>query len=215
MKTYNEYEHGLQPPFEIYKSVNLEVLKWLANNVEENPDPSKPPLTVGDIKDLLNSQLAITYLLIWPILEQRQFSGFMKVSQIKEASYQLCRYYNHDLKQDLDYIIRKFFDRYNISNNEDNLCLRKLQPEYEISDYYKRILKKSDFNNVLTREKISLLLFVIYRYRNNIFHGAKSIDQWSQYTDQINDCLIGMMKIADCMKKHNIVIPRPDNNDRD
>ena len=45
--------------------------------------------------------------------------------------------------------------------------------------------------------------------RNNIFHGSKSIDKWINYSEQINYCLIGMMKIADCMKIHNIVIPPP------
>ena len=136
----------------------------------------------------------------------------MKVIQIKSASYQLCRFYDRELKKDLDPIINRFFIRYNLSNDENNPRLIKLQPEKDVNDYYKRILRKNDFKDVTTQEKISLLLFVIYRYRNNIFHGAKSIDQWSQYTDQINDCLIGMMNIADCMKKHNIVIPRPKDN---
>lgn len=212
MESGNDYQNRLQPQYEKYKRVNIEVLKWLANNIDENPDPLKPGLTISDIVDLLNSQLAVSYLLVWPILEQRQFSGFMKVSQIKEASYQLCRFYNNDLRQDLDGIIKTFFDRYNISDNKNNPFLKNLQPEHDISDYYKNILRKRDFSEVKPREKISLLLFVIYRYRNNIFHGAKSIDRWTQYTDQINDCLIGMMKIADCMKKNKIVIPRPDNN---
>ena len=111
MKSYNEYTNEFTLQYETYKNVNLEVLKWLANNIEKNPDPSKPPLTVSDIKDLLNSQLAVSYLLIWPILEQRQFSGFMKVIQIKSASYQLCRFYDRELKKDLDPIINRFFKK--------------------------------------------------------------------------------------------------------
>lgn len=38
---------------------------------------------------------------------------------------------------------------------------------------------------------------------------CKVNNKWINYSEQINYCLIGMMKIADCMKIHNIVIPPP------
>ena len=186
-----------------YRMLDKETLKWLAMNI----DPDKTS-NEEEIKDMLRNQVAVSYLLIWPILEQRHFSGFMKVGQIRDASFQLYRYYS-ELSPDLDYIVEHFFHRYNISKNENNPCLKRLQPEHEINDYYKNLLRKKSYNEVLPREKISLLLFVIYRYRNNIFHGSKSIDKWINYSEQINYCLIGMMKIADCMKRHNIVITNP------
>ena len=33
-----------------------------------------------------------------------------------------------------------------------------------------------------------MLLVVVYRFRNNIFHGNKGVDSWLQYRPQIEKC---------------------------
>ena len=51
-------------------------------------------------------------------------------------------------------------------------------------------------------EKLVLMIYVVYRYRNNIFHGNKGIESWSHYTSQIELYLDFMMSILDCAEKH-------------
>ena len=189
--------------------LDKETLTWLAHNIDPDKNSNEE-----EIKDMLRNQTAVSYLLIWPILEQRQFDGFMNEDSIKRASEKLASYYNSELLDDLDDTIEYFFNRYNISKGLNNKFLKALQPKGVVPEDIKRILKYKYYSalNPVPQKKIQLLLFVIYRYRNNIFHGNKSIEKWIDYKDQINKCLYGMMKIADCMKSHNIFIPKPPKN---
>ena len=49
------------------------------------------------------------------------------------------------------------------------------------------LIKKS-FTELSTADKLFFLVFVVYRYRNNIFHGNKGVQSWLQYRDQIRRC---------------------------
>lgn len=44
------------------------------------------------------------------------------------------------------------------------------------------------------KSKLKLILFVVYRFRNNIFHGNKGVNSWIQYTEQIRHC-VQVMKV--------------------
>jgi hypothetical protein len=46
-------------------------------------------------------------------------------------------------------------------------------------------------------EKINMLLIVIHRFRNNIFHGNKSVKSWLTYKVQINLCITAMQTFID------------------
>ena len=41
-------------------------------------------------------------------------------------------------------------------------------------------------------DMIFMLVFVIYRFRNNIFHGNKGVGSWLQYKEQIKWCFTVM-----------------------
>jgi len=52
----------------------------------------------------------------------------------------------------------------------------------------KAILSK-DFE-VLSADEIAFFtIFVVYRYRNNIFHGNKGVASWLKFQDQIKLCI--------------------------
>ena len=36
---------------------------------------------------------------------------------------------------------------------------------------------------------VFFLTFVVYRFRNNIFHGNKRVDAWLRFQPQIQDCI--------------------------
>ena len=193
-----------------YQVTDKKILSWLAKNIEWGNKELKNGASIDEIQDMLRNQTAISYLLIWPILEQRQFDGFMDVESILSASKKLGQYYNKELLTDLDDIVKYFFDRYNINKGLNNEYYKALQPNGTVPPEIKAILKNKYYSSLslFPEKKVMLLLFVIYRYRNNIFHGNKSIERWLDYKKQINYCLFGMMKIADCMKHNNIIIPK-------
>lgn len=185
-----------------YMDIDGEIVSWLALNIDADESSAKP--SSDEIRDMLHNQVAVLYLLIWPIMEQRYFSGFLKINQINDAARKLAPFYCKDLKNDLDKIIMKFFDRYRNKNQH----YRDLHVDIIMRKEFDEILSKNRFIYLQPIDKIKLLLFVIYRYRNNIFHGNKDIRKWASFDKQIKDCLIGMMKLMDCMKKHKIVIAK-------
>ena len=185
-----------------YMYIDEKIVSWLALNIDTDERSVKP--SSDEIRDMLHNQVAVLYLLIWPIMEQIYFSGFLKVNQISDAARKLAPFYCEDLKNDLDEIILRFFDRYRNKNQH----YRDLHVDRMMKTEFDEILGKKKFVYLQPADKIKLLLFVIYRYRNNIFHGNKDIRKWASFDEQIKDCLIGMMKLMDCMKKHKIVIAK-------
>jgi hypothetical protein len=67
-------------------------------------------------------------------------------------------------------------------------------------------LRKKDISGFSFSEKIYFSMGVVYRYRNNIFHGNKKVDSWLQYRDCISKC-IGMMQLLIPIPKNRPLIP--------
>lgn len=44
-------------------------------------------------------------------------------------------------------------------------------------------------------EKLAFLLFVIYRYRNNIYHGTKGVNDWIDFYTPIQHCIDALLQI--------------------
>lgn len=52
-------------------------------------------------------------------------------------------------------------------------------------------LEKIIFKNasiITPYESICLVVVVVYRFKNNIFHGKKKVDSWMRYGEQIRLC---------------------------
>jgi hypothetical protein len=89
--------------------VNEKVTEWLARQFNtEN----------WNITDLLKTQNATVYLLIWPIMEQRIFSGFMQGKKIDPISEQMGLYFD---EIDVEQMVRYFYDRYQDRDNYNRL----------------------------------------------------------------------------------------------
>jgi hypothetical protein len=53
-------------------------------------------------------------------------------------------------------------------------------------------LVKQPFAKLTADEGLYFLVFVIYRYRNNIFHGNKGVQSWLCYREQVQCCIRAM-----------------------
>lgn len=40
------------------------------------------------------------------------------------------------------------------------------------------------------------MTYIVYRYRNNMFHGNKGLESWLQFEEQIKDCITVMKKLT-------------------
>lgn len=142
------------------------------------------------IEEMLKNELATSYLLIWPIMEKDLFNGFMTKTEIKDSATKLEQYYS---EIDTEGIAEYFHKRY---QNKDYYRNLKHSDNYQFVD---DIINKN-FEETSLHERMELLIYVVYRYRNNIFHGNKGIESWTRFRAEINLCIRVMMRILDCSK---------------
>ena len=146
--------------------------KWFASYLKQDE---------SEIRVLLNNKIAIRFLIIWSIFEAKYFNGFMQVNKIKNCSnaiigkscFNITKYSN---------ALEHFHKRYQDKRIYKNLMHGQKSKELD------NILHK-DIRSLSSNESIYFLLFVIYRYRNNIFHGNKGVSSWLRYEEQIEHCI--------------------------
>ena len=156
----------------------IELYSWLAKKYEASEE---------QIKEVLKNEKASSFLIIWSIFEQKCFEGFFRKDKICSFSQ-----IHFTLIQDpmLSNIAKDFYERY-----QDKTKYQKLRhgDVYLTAD---EILTKK-YDTLSQQEQFTLLLYVIYRFRNNIFHGNKNVMSWLRSSGQIEQCLKCMMIILD------------------
>ena len=163
--------------------MNKKAHTWLATYFETTPNY---------IQEMLKDENATTYLLVWPVFEQMLFSGFMKKTDIPTVAQKYAPYYQ---ELNIETSVQHFHNRY-----QDHNKLRNLQHNDSFACVSSILAQNAA--NLSDEDKLTFMLYVVYRYRNNIFHGNKGIESWSSYTTQIELCLNFMMTILDCTEKH-------------
>lgn len=150
----------------------------------------------SDIDKLYNSKTALEFLMVWSLFETHCFGTFMKKDFIEEYSKKFC---SDILIETLDEEFIHFYKRYQNKNYYRNL---KHKENFTVAD---NLLRKP-VKDSSGEEKLSFLIYVVYRYRNNMFHGNKRLDSWLSYKTQINYCVNVMTKVIDNHVKKELEI---------
>lgn len=173
------------------KMNEVDIKKWICNklNIQES----------YKLENLYNNSFALNYLLVWTIFERTNFDKFMQVSKIKKFA-KSKKYFIYELENEFN----NFYNRYKISvegnQKRKGLCNQEecdnSKCSYFNNCHFLKILKKSS-NKITAEDKIYFLVYIIYRYRNNMFHGSKELETWEDYREQIEECINIMMKLSD------------------
>lgn len=162
------------------KDIETTVYEWLAKTLS---------IDRWLVSETIRNQMATVFLLIWPILENKIFKNSMSHEQINRIAESIL---GKIPKRELDEISSHFHKRY-----QDRRKYLKLINEQRYNwGKIERIIEKP-FYRVREDEKIVLMIFVTYRYRNNIFHGIKSIQQWNNFSNEIQQCIRFMLLLGD------------------
>ena len=149
--------------------------KWLAKNYN---------VSESDIESYFEQKDVTGFLIIWTIFEQILFGGFLKYADIQRYSESNSNKWNEELESQFEY----FHERYQDSRKYRNLVHGENRSEIS------RILKVEQIEANST-EKLHFLIYVVYRYRNNIFHGNKDVESWLQFRPQIERCVSIMIQL--------------------
>jgi len=138
-----------------------------------------------EAKDVMENKGSFYLLLIWGIFEQKYFPGknnnvFNKIKKMKN-NFKIYDCYN-----DFSQIALSFYDTFKDDNRWQKLDIDILSNKKNDVFNNIRCKKREDLSEI---EIIRFGLFIIYRYRNNIFHGMKEAINFNQYTKEIEDCV--------------------------
>lgn len=135
-----------------------------------------------EVSHLLRDSTALRFLIAWSLFESKCFSGLVKAKKIdkyaKSVSQSICR-------DSIADAVAHFHARY-----QDKDCFEHLMYGQENSRLAR--LLEQPIDNLSGDDRAFLLVFVVYRFRNNIFHGNKPVDSWLQYNEQIQYCISAM-----------------------
>ena len=161
------------------EEIEKEVYEWLSKELR---------IDNWLVSETVRNQLATVFLLIWPIIENRIFFRNVKQQKARDISERIKG--NIDDNK-LNPIVFHFYERYQDTNKYNKLVNGR---EW---DGIKDILN-TPFSMIGKADKIYFAIFVVYRYRNNIFHGLKSITEWNAYADEIQLCIEFMLMFGKC-----------------
>ena len=134
------------------------------------------------VERLLKDETAIQFLIVWSILESRCFDGYTKVNNLSGFARVVTE--NNAFQND-DFLEfgRYFHSRYQSKKRYNNLIYKNKNNSIEFNG-----IISTQFDILSDYQLIFMLLFVVYRFRNNIFHGNKGVESWLKYKEQIDFC---------------------------
>lgn len=149
----------------------------------------------------LHEKIAVKFLIVWSIMESRCFDGHLNAQSLKPFA---DKYAHCTAIEDIEPHIEHFYKRYQDEEKVRRLIhVNKLTNVNEQGAVFLEILKRK-FDDLSDGEKLYLSIYVVFRYRNNIFHGNKSVEMWLRYEEEIERCIACMRTFVDMNLKSNV-----------
>lgn len=141
-----------------------------------------------EVQRLLRDDDAFHFLITWSLFESKCFAGFVKLEGIKSFSE---RMEIEGLSAEaLDEPLRHFHKRFQNADKFSNLLHGAGKKQDGIRQFQKCLA--TGLGELATADKVFLISFVVYRYRNNMFHGNKGVESWLRFGEQIRLCTRAM-----------------------
>lgn len=178
---------------------NQSTKEWLAIKLDME---KRRKVDIYEVEELYKTSLGLDFLLVWTIFEKTFFSDSPKrgdkISKVTK-NLKFC------LTSDMESILKYFLERY----KKDRKKLRQLCDKDKCKgkcygdsgcNFFNYI--ERDSVTYTNEEKLYILMYVVNRYRNNMFHGTKKVKSWlSDYKFEIENCVSIMKWLVDELEK--------------
>jgi hypothetical protein len=149
-----------------------------------------------EIERLLRDRTAVRFLIAWSMFETVCFAGFMKAREIQPFAERLTQAPAFDISGIRETFLH-FHERY------QNRTFYKRLLYNDKNDRFQALLAKP-LAQLTAEETVFVVAFVVYRFRNNIFHGNKGVASWLAFTEQIGLCTKAMQQFI----SHSVAMAR-------
>lgn len=133
------------------------------------------------VEHLLRDKTAVRFLIAWSLLETSCFHGFAKGKELKTHCSRIADSEGFN-SLPLTPILEHFHARYQDEKLYANLMHGNNHPDIKSH-------LGSSVDSLSNVERLFFLVSVVYRYRNNIFHGSKGVGSWLKFKPQIEQCI--------------------------
>jgi adenosyl cobinamide kinase/adenosyl cobinamide phosphate guanylyltransferase len=140
----------------------------------------------SEVQRLLSDETAVHFLLAWSLFESKCFRNDLKACKLSDFAEEFANS-NRVMLQSLNVPARHFHDRYQDRKKLSNLIPKRKTPKWMVVAL--KELLATPYDQLSQEEIVQLVAFVVYRFRNNMFHGAKGVQSWLQYREQIRVCV--------------------------
>ena len=142
----------------------------------------------ADVQTILNSKMALHFLIAWSLFESKCFGGSMRMDHLDAFADRLANREAFDLGLVSD-AATHFHARY-----QDKRLYKHLM--HQQSSKRMVWLLRSPFAALKPQDTVFLVAVTVYRYRNNMFHGNKHVLTWLQFVEQIELCTRAMQSFV-------------------
>lgn len=137
------------------------------------------------VRTLLKDPTALQFLIVWSLFEAKCFKGEFGAKKLLGT----CALIDAPFPESVDELLaaaRHFHTRYQNESLSAGLAPPDKVPR-DVQANWNTILGKP-FENLAIEDIVFLSAFVASRFRNNMFHGVKGIEDWLRYRTEIEHC---------------------------
>lgn len=147
-----------------------------------------------NVRRLLNDGRAIRFLLTWAIFEPRCFDASANEEKIYGLSRKITRrgFDEGVLSEALEHFHARYQDKSRLRHLLHGRKAERLRKSLALST-----------EELSPADRTFLVLFVVFRFRNNMFHGNKGVAAWLQYGEEIRLCTEAMQSVITYLEKSN------------
>lgn len=150
----------------------------------------------SEVERLLRDKTALQFLIAWSLFENRLSPAFRDAKEVIAFAKKRIDVEGFDVSCIREYA-QYFHQRYQGKVLYKNLVHDDKSPDKKPSR--NKLLRqeidatlKLAFDELNAVQILVFSTFVVYRFRNNIFHGNKGVSSWLKFADQIERCTLLM-----------------------
>lgn len=149
--------------------------------------------SINDIEEIMN------FALLWNMFEGRIFGKYIKKSGIDEKTPKIAKYIKEEVIDDaFSYFKNRYVEEEEGKYKFKHLYLDRTLNKTAIETIYETL----KVNSCMKEEKVKIILYIIYRLRNNLFHGEKEAYELYAQNEMFGVC---NSFIIECLKHENLI----------
>ncbi|PKN65487.1 MAG: hypothetical protein CVU57_10245 [Deltaproteobacteria bacterium HGW-Deltaproteobacteria-15] len=142
-----------------------------------------------EVQRLLSDETAVHFFLAWSLFESKCFSNDLKASKLKAFAEEFANS-KGTMIASLNVPAKHFHDRYQDPKHFRHLMPKRWTWPWMIEEFQR--LLAIPYGRLTEQQIVQLVTFVVYRFRNNMFHGVKKVQAWLQYREEIRLCVYAL-----------------------